>query len=301
MAALENRYDFVFLFDCQDGNPNGDPDADNRPRVDPQTGNGLVSDVCLKRKIRDFVLCAKSAQGSVEHGYDIFVLGGNSLEQRQKLAYNHLQDKAEWKAEKDAKKKVAQAADWMCENFFDVRTFGAVMSTKEYNCGQVRGPLQITFSRSLDKILPLEHTITRVAYTKEEKRESTTGETEFGGKFTIPYGLYVAYGYVNPFFSKKTGFSLADLELTRKALGNLFELDRSAARGNMTARGLAIFKHDCKLGNAPAQSLFDSVIREKRAGVDAPRSIADYQITLPKQADLPKGITLIDGLSKEIY
>jgi CRISPR-associated protein Csd2 len=169
MAALENRYDFVFLFDCQDGNPNGDPDADNRPRVDPQTGNGLVSDVCLKRKIRDFVFCAKSAQGSIEHGYDIFVLGGNSLEQRQKLAYDHLQDTAEWKAEKDAKKKVAQVADWMCENFFDVRTFGAVMSTKEYNCGQVRGPLQITFSRSLDKILPLEHTITRVAYTKEEQ------------------------------------------------------------------------------------------------------------------------------------
>jgi Cas7 group CRISPR-associated protein Csh2 len=171
MSTIENRYDFVYLFDCQDGNPNGDPDSDNKPRIDPQTHQGLVTDVCLKRKIRDYVLCAKSITGAVEKGYDIFVLGGMSLEQRQKLAYDNLNGEIEWKGDKTSRGDIEKASQWMCGNFFDVRTFGTVMSTKEFNCGQVRGPVQITFARSVDKILPLDHTITRVAYTKEEKRE----------------------------------------------------------------------------------------------------------------------------------
>jgi CRISPR-associated protein Csd2 len=297
MSTIEHRYDFVFLFDCQDGNPNGDPDSDNKPRLDPQTIHGLVSDVCLKRKIRDYVLYAKSVKGSVEKGYDIFVLGGMALELRQKLAYDNLEGQIEWKGKDTAKEAIEKAAQWMCGNFFDVRSFGAVMSTKEFNCGQVRGPVQVTFARSIDKVLPLDHTITRVAYTKEEKRESSTGSTEMGGKYTIPYGLYLAHGYINPFFAAKTGFSDDDLALLWKALGNLFELDRSAARGTMATRGLYIFKHECKLGNAQAQRLFESIQVQKKDGVESPRTFADYTVSLPDAGSLPSGITLIDGLA----
>ncbi|MHB1954876.1 MAG: type I-C CRISPR-associated protein Cas7/Csd2 [Sulfobacillus sp.] len=297
MSTIEHRYDFVFLFDCQDGNPNGDPDSDNKPRLDPQTIHGLVSDVCLKRKIRDYVLYAKSVKGSVEKGYDIFVLGGMALELRQKLAYDNLEGQIEWKGKDTAKEAIEKAAQWMCGNFFDVRSFGAVMSTKEFNCGQVRGPVQVTFARSIDKVLPLDHTITRVAYTKEEKRESSTGSTEMGGKYTIPYGLYLAHGYINPFFAAKTGFSDEDLALLWKALGNLFELDRSAARGTMATRGLYIFKHECKLGNAQAQRLFESIQVQKKDGVESPRTFADYTVSLPDAGSLPSGITLIDGLA----
>ena len=297
MSTIEHRYDFVFLFDCQDGNPNGDPDSDNKPRLDPQTTHGLVSDVCLKRKIRDYVLYAKSVKGSVEKGYDIFVLGGMALELRQKLAYDNLEGQIEWKGKDTAKEAIEKAAQWMCGNFFDVRSFGAVMSTKEFNCGQVRGPVQVTFARSIDKVLPLDHTITRVAYTKEEKRESSTGSTEMGGKYTIPYGLYLAHGYINPFFAAKTGFSDDDLALLWKALGNLFELDRSAARGTMATRGLYIFKHECKLGNAQAQRLFESIQVQKKDGVESPRTFADYTVSLPDAGSLPSGIALIDGLA----
>ncbi len=297
MSTIEHRYDFVFLFDCQDGNPNGDPDSDNKPRLDPQTIHGLVSDVCLKRKIRDYVLYAKSVNGSVEKGYDIFVLGGMALELRQKLAYDNLKGQIDWKGKDTAKEDIEKAAQWMCGNFFDVRSFGAVMSTKEFNCGQVRGPVQVTFARSIDKILPLDHTITRVAYTKEEKRESSTGSTEMGSKYTIPYGLYLAHGYINPMFASKTGFSDDDLALLWKALVNLFELDRSAARGTMATRGLYIFKHECKLGNAQAQRLFESIQVQKKDGVESPRTFADYTVSLPDAGSLPSGITLIDGLA----
>jgi len=297
MSMIENRYDFVYLFDCQDGNPNGDPDSDNKPRIDPQTHHGLVTDVCIKRKIRDYVLCAKSISGTVEKGYDIFVLGGMSLEQRQKLAYDNLNGEVEWKGDKTTKGDIEKASQWMCWNFFDVRTFGAVMSTKEYNCGQVRGPVQVTFARSVDKILPLDHTITRVAYTKEEKREASSGSTELGGKYTIPYGLYLAHGYINPVFATRTGFSEDDLALLWKALSNLFELDRSAARGTMASRGLYIFKHDSKLGNAQAQRLFESIRVEKKPEIESPRAFTDYVVVPPDPGSVPEGITLIDGLS----
>lgn len=297
MSTIENRYDFVYLFDCQDGNPNGDPDSDNKPRVDPQTHHGLVTDVCIKRKVRDYVMCAKSVSGAVEKGYDIFVLGGMSLEQRQKLAYDNLAGEIEWKGEKTTKSDVEKASQWMCSNFYDVRTFGAVMSTKEFNCGQVRGPVQFTFARSIDKVLPLDHTITRVAYTKEEKREASSGSTEMGGKYTIPYGLYLAHGYINPVFAAKTLFGDEDLALLWKALANLFELDRSAARGAMSARALYIFKHDCKLGNAQAQRLFESIKIEKKPEVESPRAFTDYTVVPPDPATLPSGITLIDGLA----
>jgi len=297
MSVIEHRYDFKFLFDCLDGNPNGDPDSDNKPRLDPQTLHGLVTDVCLKRKIRDYVFYSKSIEGAVEKGYDIFVLSGSSLEARQQLAYKNLEGQIEWKGKETSKEDIEKAAQWMCGNFFDVRAFGAVMSTKEFNCGQVRGPVQITFARSADKIMPLDHTITRVAYTKEEKRESSSGSTEIGGKYTIPYGLYIAHGYINPVFATKTGFSEDDLVLLWKALGNLFELDRSAARGTMTARGLYVFKHESKLGNAQAQHLFESIQVQKKNGVEIPRSFADYTVTLPEAGSLPQGIALIDGLA----
>jgi len=297
MSTINNRYDFVFLFDCQDGNPNGDPDSDNKPRQDPQSMHGLVSDVCLKRKIRDYVLYNKSTTGAVEPGFDIFVLGGDALEKRQKLAYDNLGSEVEWKGEKTSKTDIEKAAQWMCGHFYDVRTFGAVMSTKEFNCGQVRGPAQLTFARSRHPVLPTEQAITRVAYTKEEKRESSVGSTEMGSKYTIPYGLYIAHGFINPVFSEKTGFDEDDLQLLWKALANLFELDRSAARGTMCTRGLYIFKHDSKLGNAQAQRLFECIRAEKKDGVESPRSFADYTVTLPEAASLPQGVSLIDGLA----
>jgi CRISPR-associated protein Csd2 len=301
---IGNRYDFVYLFDCQDGNPNGDPDADNSPRTDPETFHGLVSDVCLKRKIRDYVLysksglCGESPSSGIEKGYDIYVLAGHALESRQKIAYDHLKSEADGKGKKAAKDDIEPARKWMCQNFFDVRAFGAVMSTKKFNCGQVRGPAQITFSRSIDRVWPTEHPITRVAFTTEEKRESSAGSTEFGRKHTIPYGLYRGYGFINPVFAAQTGFGEDDLSLLWKALGNLFELDRSAARGNMAARGLHIFKHECKLGNAQAQGLFDRILVKKNDGVETPRSFSDYTpITAPEPGTLPPGVTYIDGLA----
>jgi len=298
MNTIDNRYDFLFAFDCQDGNPNGDPDSDNSPRFDPENFQGLVSDVCLKRKIRDYVAQAVSGDSAPASGNHLYVQSGATLELQQSEAYKALG--IEWKDTKTNKEDIPAAAAWMCANFFDVRTFGAVMSTDKFNCGQIRGPLQITFARSMDRILPIEHGISRVAYTKEEKTRESKGNTELGRKHTIPYGLYVAHGYLNPFFAAKTGFTLEDMELVRKALVNLFELDRSAARGSMTARALVIFRHDCKLGNAQAQQLFESVRIEKKTGVESPRSFADYTITPPDASTLPKGVTLIDGLSQPL-
>lgn len=298
MSTIENRYDFVFLFDCQDGNPNGDPDADNSPRFDPETFQGLVSDVCLKRKIRDYVLHVKSEEGALDGtGYEIFVLSGNTLESRQRKPFESLtgEDKLEAKGKDTKPTDIEKARQWMCKNFFDVRAFGAVMSTTEFNCGQVRGPVQLTFARSLDRILTTEHTISRQAFTGEKDVKSGTGT--LGRKHTIAYGLYLAHGYINPVFATKTGFSEDDLALLWKALENLFELDRSAARGTMSARGLYIFKHESKLGNAPAQRLFESIQVQKKDGVENPRSFADYTVTIPETGSLPSGITLIDGLA----
>jgi CRISPR-associated protein Csd2 len=297
MSTIENRYDFVFLFDCQDGNPNGDPDSDNSPRFDPETFQGLVSDVCLKRKIRDYVSYSTTAGSVPEKDNGIFVLSGNTLESRQKLPFDPETGVGNIEAKgKDTKPTdIEKARQWMCKNFFDVRAFGAVMSTTEFNCGQVRGPVQITFARSIDRILPTEHTISRQAFTGEKDKKSGTGT--LGRKYTIPYGLYLAHGYINPVFAEKTGFSEDDLTLLWKALRNLFELDRSAARGTMAARGLYVFKHESKLGNAQAQRLFESVKVEKKPDVESPRAFADYTVVPPDPGSLPEGITLIDGLA----
>jgi CRISPR-associated protein Csd2 len=292
--VIQNRYDFVYYFDCQDGNPNGDPDADNSPRIDPETSQGLVSDVCLKRKIRDYVFQSQQEDGKQKHGYDIFVLAGNTLESRQRMPFDHL--KLDNK-EKSQVSNIALARTWMCENFFDIRAFGAVMSTTDFNCGQVRGPIQLTFSRSVDPIFPTEHTISRQAFTGEKDIKNSTGT--FGKKHTIPYGLYRAHGFISPAFAeigpdpakaKGTGFTEDDLALLWKALHNMFDLDHSAARGLMTPRELVVFKHASKLGEAPAQTLFEKVAFKKNDGVEAARSFSDYTAVLPSQADMPAGV-----------
>jgi CRISPR-associated protein Csd2 len=299
MSAIENRYDFVFYFDCQDGNPNGDPDADNSPRIDPETSQGLVSDVCLKRKIRDYVFQSQQENGAIRKGYDIFVLAGNTLESRQRMPYDNL--KLDPKAEKKGKEDtVARARTWMCENFFDIRAFGAVMSTTDYNCGQVRGPVQLTFARSVNPIFPTEHTISRQAFTGQKDIKNSTGT--FGKKHTIAYGLYRAHGFLSPAFAeigpdpakaKGTGFNDQDLALLWKALCNMFDLDRSAARGLMSARKLVVFKHASRLGEAPAHKLFEMVSAKKKEGVDAPRAFTDYDLTLPAADSLPAGVEMI--------
>jgi CRISPR-associated protein Csd2 len=299
VSVLENRYDFVYYFDCQDGNPNGDPDADNSPRIDPETSQGLVSDVCLKRKIRDYVFHSKQESGGPVKGYEVFVLSGNLLEDRQRMPYANLalNPKAEKKEKED---NIARARTWMCENFFDVRAFGAVMSTTAFNCGQVRGPVQLTFARSADAIVPTEHTIFRQAFTGEKDKKESGGT--FGKKHTIAYGLYRAHGFLSPAFAeigpdpgkaKGTGFNEEDLALLWQALGNMFDVDRSAARGLMSARKLVVFKHASRLGEAPAQKLLEMVSAQKRPGVEAPRSFADYEIIVPTAGDLPPGVELV--------
>ena len=297
MSIIENRYDFALLFDCQDGNPNGDPDSDNSPRFDPETFQGLVSDVCLKRKIRDYVCYGKSSGDVPAESNGIFVLSGHTLESNQKQPFEQLTgaDKIEAKGKDTKTTDIEKARQWMCKNFFDVRAFGAVMSTTEFNCGQVRGPVQLTFARSIDRVLATEHTISRQAFTGEKDIKSGTGT--LGRKHTVAYGLYLAHGFINPVFAAKTGFDDDDLALLWKALANLFELDRSAARGTMSTRGLYVFKHDSKLGNAQAQRLFETIKVEKKDGVESPRSFADYTVTTPEAASLPQGVTLIDGLA----
>ena len=284
--TVTNRYDFVYLFDCQDGNPNGDPDFDNAPRFDPETFQGLVSDVCLKRKIRDYVALAKSSNVAIEPGYRIFVMSGPTLESQQKLSYEALQIEPKTQD----RTRISEARAWMCRNFFDVRAFGAVMSTTDFNCGQVRGPVQITFARSIDRVFSTEHAITRVAYTKEEKAQSTTGSTEMGRKHTIAYGLYRTHGFVNAAFAAQTGFTEADLNLLWRALANMFDMDRSAARGLMCPRGLYVFKHSSALGEAPAHKLFDRVKVTPNAGIESPRSFGDYTVTVEAE-QLPEGVT----------
>ncbi len=262
--TLTARYDFALLFDVQDGNPNGDPDAGNMPRIDAETGHGLVTDVALKRKVRNYVGMVKDCA----QPHDIYIKEKGVLERTHRAAYEaigatgELADDAGKDDRKKAKRKgsedsVRKARDWICENFFDVRTFGAVMSTG-VNCGQVRGPVQLTFARSIEPIVASEHSITRMAVATEKEAEAQDGDNRtMGRKHTVPYGLYRAHGFVSAFLAKQTGFGADDLELFFKALEDMFEHDRSAARGQMATRGLYVFKHDSELGNAHAHSLFD--------------------------------------------
>lgn len=275
MSALNNRIDFVFLFDVVNGNPNGDPDAGNLPRIDPETSLGLITDVCLKRKVRNFVEIAKGGIAP----YEIYVREKAVLTLQQKRAHQALTDQEI--AECDGEKNNA-ARKWMCKNFFDVRTFGAVMSLKEFNCGQVRGPVQFTFSRSLDPIAPLDVSITRMAVATEAEAAKQEGDNRtMGRKSIVPYGLYRCHGFVSAPLAAQTGFSQDDLSLLWQALANMFDHDRSAARGEMAARALVIFTHDDNLGNAPAHTLFDKVTVERTGGTDTPpRSFADYAVNV---------------------
>ncbi len=277
---MEHRYDFVFLFDVTDGNPNGDPDAGNLPRVDPETGHGLVTDVCLKRKVRNFVGLVHSN----EPPHEIYVVEKAILNNQHAKAYEAI-------GKKSGKGPDAEATAWMCKNFFDVRTFGAVMSTK-VNCGQVRGPVQLAFSRSIDPIVSLEHAVTRCAVTTEKEAKAQEGDNRtMGRKFTVPYGLYRCHGFINPFLADQTGFSHGDLELFWKALGQLFENDRSASRGQMAPRALVVFEHASKLGNAPAHKLQERVRVERRDAETPARGFGDYAVSV-HEADMPEGITL---------
>ena len=283
---MKNRYDFLFLFDAQDANPNGDPDAGNLPRLDVETGQGLVTDVCLKRKIRNFVQTTMKNQG--EHR--IYFTEGAVHNNQHKEAYEEIGEKPEKKVKAEIKDK---ATAWMCENYYDVRAFGAVMST-EVNCGQVRGPAQISFARSIDPIVSSEHAITRSSVTNEKDIEK---ERTMGRKFTIPYGLYKAQGFVNPFLAEQTGFSDDDLELLFTSLENAFQFDQSAARpaGSMAPRALIVFKHDSQLGNAHSHKLFDAVTVKKKHGVEVPRSFDDYEVTIDRDA-IPDGIEIIERI-----
>ena len=279
MSELKNRIDFVYIFDVQDGNPNGDPDAGNLPRVDAETGMGLVTDVCLKRKVRNYVQIAK---GQAE-GYDIFI--------KEKAVLNTLIDKAHDDFEvKAAKDKTEAARKFMCNNYYDIRTFGAVMSTGK-NAGQVRGAIQLTFARSVDVIATAEHSITRMAVATEKEAEKQGGDNRtMGRKATVPYGLYVCHGFVSANLAQQTGFSEEDLQLFWEALKNMFDVDRSAARGLMSAQKLIVFKHESALGNAPANKLFDLVKIEKTCD-GTPRSFGDYSVTIDKSG-LPANITV---------
>ena len=292
MSAIQNRYEFVILFDVENGNPNGDPDAGNMPRIDPETGLGLVTAVCLKRKIRNYVETVKDNAP----GYRIYIKDGVPINRSDGEAYTAYQ--VDEKTIKNAKKKDPdldrRLRDWMCENFYDIRTFGAVMTTfvkAALNCGQVRGPVQLGFARSVEPVVPQEITITRVAIATEADTEKKS--TEMGRKYIIPYGLYRAEGYVSANLARKTtGFSQEDLDLLWQAILNLFEHDHSAARGKMAVRELIVFRHDSELGTAPAYKLFDAV-QVTRAASSAPgpaRSFADYQITVEEGA-IPAGVT----------
>jgi CRISPR-associated protein Csd2 len=312
--SLNNRYDFVLVFDVRDGNPNGDPDAGNLPRLDAESGHGLVTDVSLKRKVRNFVQLVESGpDGRPTEKHDIFIREKGVLNHQIERPYSvDEKTKAAWDAwvawQNDKKKNPKPlrhyedvARDWMCWNFYDVRTFGAVMTTGDKGegdgvesklkktAGQVRGPVQLTFARSVDPIVTLEYSITRMAVTNEKDLEK---ERTMGRKHTVPYGIYVAHGFVSSFLAKQTGFGDDDLELLWQALEHMFEHDRSAARGEMSTRGLYVFKHDSELGNAHAHTLFDRITIQRKADVDVPRNFADYEVTV-NEADFPAGVTLI--------
>ena len=288
--VIKNRYEFVVLFDVENGNPNGDPDAGNLPRLDPETGLGLVTDVCLKRTIRNFVELVKDDQD----GYKIYIKDGVPLNRSDAEAFTALN--VTEKDIKNAKKKDenldAKIRDFMCEHFYDIRTFGAVMTTfvkNKLNCGQVRGPVQISFAQSIDPIVPNEITITRTAITTEADAAEKT--TEMGRKSIVPYGLYRAEGFVSANLARKTtGFSEDDLNLLWEAIINMFEHDHSAARGKMAVRELIVFKHATELGNTPSYKLFDAVHVTKKEGVIAPRSYSDYTVTIDEES-IPESVT----------
>jgi CRISPR-associated protein Csd2 len=289
ICDVKRRQDFVLLFDVTDGNPNGDPDAGNLPRVDPETMHGLVTDVCLKRKVRDFVDATRGTEAS----YKIFVQRERYLYEKQRGWYD--QNKVDSKNDK----RMRDARTYMCANFFDVRLFGAVMSTKEYNCGQVRGPVQLTFGRSVDPIVPLDLCITRVALTHAGEKPERTEDTEemapghgtMGRKALVPYGLYRSHGFFNPKFAEATGATPEDLEVFWQALQQMWDLDRSSARGMMACRGLYVFSHENALGNAPAHALFERIRVQRKDAAAVARSFSDYRVEV-KDADMPPGIAL---------
>ena len=286
---IKNRYDFTILFDVENGNPNGDPDAGNMPRIDPEEGYGLVTDVCIKRKIRNYVETAMAG----EEGYRIYIRDGVLLADSEKEAIE--------KADVSGKEKNQNVLSYMCSNFFDIRAFGAVMTSfmkNGYNCGQVRGPVQLSFARSIDPIVQQEVTITRIAVANEERAKKNTTETEMGRKYIIPYALYRMDGYISANLAQKTTrFSEEDLQVLWKAIGAMFEDDHSAARGKMATRGLYVFRHDSVLGNAPSWKLFDSISILRKDGVASARSFKDYVIHLPSEGDLPEGVKLLTPLS----
>ncbi|NLZ17381.1 MAG: type I-C CRISPR-associated protein Cas7/Csd2 [Desulfobulbaceae bacterium] len=286
MTSLANRYEFVLLFDVENGNPNGDPDAGNMPRIDPETGHGLVTDVCLKRKIRNHVALAR--EGAT--GFKIYIQEKAVLNRTNEEAYKAFFLKSE---AKKLPKKIEDAQNvtgWMCANFYDIRAFGAVMTT-EVNCGQVRGPVQLAFAKSVDPILPQEISITRMAVTNERDLEK---ERTMGRKHIVPYGLYMAQGFISAPLAEKTGFSEEDLDLLWDALINMFEHDRSAARGLMSSRKLFVFKHENKMGNAPAHTLFDLINIERAQGSTGPaRSFKDYVVRV---GSMPNGVSLQEKL-----
>ncbi len=281
METLKRRIDFIYMFDVQDGNPNGDPDAGNLPRVDFETDKGLVNDVCIKRKISNYVDVVKSG---IE-GYDIFIREGAVLNTVVDKIY---ETPAVKNADKNQKKVSVKNA--LCEKYYDIRTFGAVIASKEKQ-GQVRGPVQLTFARSVDSVRVYDHTITCMSVTKADKEK----EHSMGRKATVPYGLYVAHGFISANLAKQTGFSEEDLELFWNALENMFDLDRSAARGLMAARKLIIFEHETELGNARADKLFDTVTVSKKNEVTIPRSFLDYDVTIDRSA-LPEGVKVYERI-----
>lgn len=284
--AINNRYEFVYLFDVENGNPNGDPDAGNMPRIDPETSFGLVTDVCLKRKIRNYVEIVKGNQSP----YEIYV--------REKAVLTTTQGRAHQAVKQDAGNDKAKTIDlarkWMCQNFFDIRTFGAVMSLKENNCGQVRGPVQINFARSIESIVPMEVSITRMAVATEKEAEQQSGDNRtMGRKHIVPYALYRAEGYVSAHLAAQTGFSEGDLDLLWNALVNMFDHDHSAARGKMNARKLIVFKHDSALGNAPAHKLFELIQVKRKTDPSRPaRSFDDYEI-VTDEAQVPVNVKMV--------
>jgi len=285
--AIGNRYEFVYLFDVENGNPNGDPDAGNLPRVDPETNHGLVTDVCLKRKIRNYVQIAKGGSAP----FEIYVKEKGVLNQEHERAYE--KTGIERPPAKKLPKKVEEAqriTRWMCGNFYDIRCFGAVMTT-EVNCGQVRGPVQINFARSIEPIIPLEISITRMAVTNERDLEK---ERTMGRKHIVPYGLYRAEGYISAKLAEQTGFSEQDLTLLWEALTNMLDHDHSAARGKMNARGLYVFKHSSPLGNAPAHKLFDLITVRRESEHQKPaRAFSDYTVTVEREK-APQTVTLLE-------
>jgi CRISPR-associated protein Csd2 len=296
MEPIKHRYDFVLLFDVINGNPNGDPDAGNSPRIDPETGYGLVTDVCLKRKIRNYICLAKTnpSNGEPEPGYDIYVKEKAILNLQHQRAYTALKLDPQSKGKEKAG-HISEARGWMCQTFFDIRMFGAVMSL-EINCGQVRGPVQLAFARSVDPIVTLEESITRMAVATEREAETQGGDNRtMGRKEIVPYGLYVAHGFISPHLAADTGFSEADLSLLWQALQMMFEHDRSAARGEMASRKLVVFEHESLLGNAPAHALFGRIKITRKDSTKPARAFSDYEVKLDKE-NLPAGITVHEML-----